>query len=262
MPVEMTIVSSIVKLLRDDPVASQLKVLNEHVQRLTYGSYLDGVSALEDAVGQHDPIERERLVLLALEYFRQGYSRNEVPWASLCAESVAISYQSLGRTDDAQRWMLRAWERLIADRTAALAAVRERHQTPWVKKVAKEEISRQALLNSASDVKAWVLRRPRFVYEPFETTLVTREHWQHIFLLEAQVRRLILRFPAVNIAIPDVDLVFPAEAQRPVFIISKNKGLFAAGYIANDGTAHFLFGNTPEKLKAFGIKPGQLSPPY
>ena len=119
MSVELTVVTQLLKMLRDDPTASQLERLNERVQRLACGFYLDGISALEDAVGQHDPHERERLVSLALEYFRQGHSRNGVPWASLCAESVARCYQALGKSQDAGRWMRRAWDELASAHEAA-----------------------------------------------------------------------------------------------------------------------------------------------
>lgn len=253
MSVELTVVTLLLKALRDDPTATQLKRLNERVERLAYGFYLDGISALEDAVGQQDPRERERLVSLALEYFRQGYSRNEVPWASLCAESVARCYQALGKSQDASRWMRRSWEQLLS---------------------AHDAISNSIINDAKDNLKAFkegflspkgliqMLQR-RLIREIFDSPYSIGEQWQNIFLLELQARRLLDQLPVMGI---DTDedwseecFWFPPDAQRPVYIYTPKKAELV-GYITYDGVAHLVHDDSDEELRRVGLSRAQLRP--
>jgi hypothetical protein len=248
MSVELAVVSLLLKTLREDPTASQLKLLNERVQRLAYGFCLDGASALEDAISQHNPAERERLVSLALEYFRQGYSRNEVPWASLCAESVALSYQALGRPQDAQRWMLRAWERFLSDRQAEVKSGNEANRTSFVADL-RQLVSPVSLRVGRRRLSEIISGQYNPVYELFESAGSADEHWQKVFLLESQARRLIQLFPSMNIKPPDnLYFNFPPGAQRPVYIHAKKTGGYHLGYISRDGDPHLKDHLSAEKL--------------
>lgn len=153
MSVELTIVSLLLKILRDDPTAAQLKLLNERVQRLAYGFCVDGTNALEDAMEQSDAAERERLVRCALEYFRQGCSRNEAPWASLCAECVARSYEALGKLQDSRRWMCRAWDHLVTDHEAEYERIKKIYHPGFIMLLSRSLV-RSSLSSMASDSRA------------------------------------------------------------------------------------------------------------
>jgi hypothetical protein len=262
MSVELAVVGILLRTLHSDPTVPQLKLLNERVQRLAYGFCLDGASALEDAVGQRNPAERERLVSLALEYFRQGYSRNEVPWASLCAESVALCYQALGRPEDARRWMLRAWSRVLSDRKAEVESANKASDANLIGDL-KEAISPVSFRVYKRRLGERMAGRIRPVYELFESPFAAAdEHWQNVFLLESQARRLIRLLSSMNIKpSDDVHFNFPQEAQRPVYIYAKNTWEYYIGYISRDGVAHLVGDYPAEKLLQLGISPSELNYP-
>jgi hypothetical protein len=256
--VELAVIGILLRTLHDDPTAPQLKLLNERVQRLAYGFCVDGASALEDATGQRNPAERERLVSLALEYFRQGYSRNEVPWASLCAESVSLCYQALGRPEDAHRWMLRAWSRFVSDRNAELESASKASDINLIVGL-KGAVSRSSLRVYRRRLKERMAGQIRPVYELFESPFADAdEHWQNVFLLESQARRLIRLLSSMNIKPDEVDFRFPPEAQRPVYIYSKNTWAYYIGYVSRDGAAHLVGDYPAEKLHELGIRPWDL----
>jgi hypothetical protein len=256
MSVELTVVTLLLKTLRDDPTVPQLKRLNERVQRLAYGFFLDGTSALEDAIEQHDLHERERLVSLALEYFRQGYSRNEAPWASLCAESVAHCYQALGKSQDAQRWMNHAWERWLADRKAAMESIRRDSKESF--KETKEGLSPRGWLREGRIVRDLLTAGHRPVIELFDSPWSIAEQWQNLFLLESQARRLLNELPMMGIFPGQVSFHFPADAQRPVYINSR-KGDYI-GYVSYDGVTHLVHDDSDAHLRTLGIRRRQLPP--
>jgi hypothetical protein len=260
MSVELAVVGILLRTLHNDPTVPQLKLLNERVQRLAYGFCLDGASALEDATGQRNLAERERLVSLALEYFRQGYSRNEVPWASLCAESVALCYQALGQREDAQRWMLRAWSRFLSDRKAEVKSANKASDVNLVVGL-KGAVSRSSFRVYRRRLRERMAGQIRPVYELFESPFADAdEHWQNVFLLESQARRLIRLLSSMNIKTPDdVYFNFPPEAQRPVYIYAKNTWAYYIGYISHDGSAHLVGDYPAEKLLKLGISPWNLN---
>jgi hypothetical protein len=230
MSVELTIVSLLLKMLRDDPTVPQLKQLNERIQRLSNGSYLDGISALEDALGQQNISERERLVSLALEYFRQGYSRSEPPWSSLCAESVARCYQALNKPLDARRWMERAWDRWLSDYKSILANI-SRDKKAKLKYV-KEDVGLQSWMALAKVVRNGLVGR-RTITEISDTQWSVADQWQTLFLLESQARRLREQLGQMGIVTAEVRLYYPPDAQRPVLINGLNSDYW--GYITYDG---------------------------
>jgi hypothetical protein len=257
MSVELTVVNILLKILRDDPTAAQLKLLNERVQRLAYGFCVDGANALEDAIEQSNVIERERLVKGALEYFRQGYSRNEAPWASLCAECVARSYQALGKPQDSQRWMLRAWERLLSDHKAEHDRIRQIYKPNLIQGL-KTDFSSQQLKFDTMRLKNMIIGQSRLVYELVDLPNSGGEQWQNIFLLEAQAGRVLLHLQQIN-AQPSANLafIFPRDAKRPVFISGKKTVI---GYVCYHDQIHLCYRYSDEKLRSMGMKDRRILP--
>ena len=241
MSVEVALISQLIKLLRDDPAAHQLEILNKRVARLAYGFCIDGSSALEDALNQTKPQERERYVLLALEYFRQGYSRNEPPWTSLCAKAFpSVTVQSENPRCQALH-QSGAWDQCESDRELEGKRIFEASRdTP--RNILASYKTRFFNAKGIQITSKVYLNRARLrftsVYELSDTSAPTAEMWQNVFVLERQARRLIKESveTGAKLSPSEGTFTFPVNAYQPVFIYVSDLPTIA--YKTADGEVH------------------------
>lgn len=242
MDVNVALVRSLFRMLSGDPITAQLHQLNAKVDRLLQGYMNDGLSALEDCLHQSNTQEIERLLLIAIEYFRQAHSRGITPWASLAAEYVARCYLLLGRSEDAQRWFARAAATCQKDR---LQALRDFYLVGQPAHRVVTEGLRSDFRSGEFGVWMRALFRGQRDDRPIDYQDDRSKAFTHLLLLEFQARRLEAALNTPSRVQFIFDYLFPPEATRAVMKWDNKQAAFAFSYDMRDGSSRYFLPSGP-----------------